>query len=78
MTDSIVDCSKYELLDIFITILTDNHKTKIDSVTLVKLLKDHFNYSVTLNDIINYFEPSVGELELDLRQQMKNIGVRYE
>jgi hypothetical protein len=69
---------KRQLLATYIGILTDDFTVSLSRHELLELIKTEFNYTTTLNDISEYFEPSVEEFERDLRQQMKNLGIRYE
>ena len=64
-----------ELISVYIDILTDHYTTKIDYEELRSLLKKHFNFTVTLGEISENFEPTFEELQLDMEQHMKNTGI---
>jgi hypothetical protein len=66
-------------IHVFHTLIKDRYSINTLSYNLFrKILKNEFNFEVTLEDIITYFEPTIREEQMDLYLQMKNMGIRYE
>lgn len=63
-------------LHLYISILTKTNRIEQNAnpQALCKLLRDNFNVYSTEKQIIKYYEPTVDELELDIRLLYKNLG----
>ncbi len=70
--------SRDKLLNLYVTLLTDNNKVKLKGTELIKQLKDNFNYDVNEEQLDRYFEPNFYELREDRITHLKNIGIHYE
>lgn len=69
---------KQKLLQIYIPIIKQNNYSNIDYNEIIQQLKTNFNQDFELSDLVTYYEPYYWEEVLDLKQQMCNLGIRYE
>jgi hypothetical protein len=70
---------KARLLSVYLNLIHDTYDNKkFTSAELQKLLKDLFAFDATLEAISNYYEPNFYEERLDIEQQTKNLGIRYD
>lgn len=74
----IVDNSsdKQKLLHIYLTMLSVTNE--MPHYHIIPLLKEQFDFIVNERDLQLYFEPNFGEDVDDLKQQLNNLGIRYD
>lgn len=71
--------NKNRLLGIYLSLIIDLNKEKSCTYgELQKKVKEEFDYDASLDEISNYFEPNFYENRLDVEQQMKNLGIKYD
>lgn len=68
-----------KLLHFYIILLQDlGYKLPNSFEELKDIMCKEFNYECSLTNISNYFEQHCIENILDVKQQMKNLGIRYD
>lgn len=68
-----------KLLSVYIPIILDLYKNiELSYNEIKKHLLIEFNHDVKLEDIILYFEPNLYEDQIDIQQQINNLGIVYE
>lgn len=76
---SIKNAENTKLLNFYIILLQDlGYKLPNSFEDLKDIILKEFNYKCSLTNISNYFEQSYIENVLDIKQQMKNLGIRYD
>lgn len=71
--------NKSRLLHIYISLLIDlESDLPYTYQALKERLKKDFDYDTSLINISNYFESNFYENRLDVEQQMKNLGIKYD
>jgi hypothetical protein len=63
---------KQKLIHFYITTLKLDFRTPFDNI--ISALKDNFNYEISRDDLLTYFEPTLEEFTEDLEQQFKNLN----
>ncbi len=68
---------KQKLIHTYITIVQDHNKSlKLSYNEIARMVKEDFNYDVTIDEVRLYFEPTIAEEELDMQLQMGNLGLK--
>jgi len=65
--------TKQQLIHIYLNELGINYKEPFDNIIL--LLKMKYNFEVSIDDLMLYFEPTLEEFTNDLELQFKNLSM---